>query len=78
MFKRIELRWGDDLRVDALTENLCVVASSYTEVIEPNAPDVAGLGGTHNGYFTAVAEKRNGQWQFRDAHWSEPVPPKTP
>jgi hypothetical protein len=27
-YKHIELRWGDDLRLDALTENLCVVAAS--------------------------------------------------
>lgn len=72
-FKRIELRWGDDLRVDALTENLCVMATSYTEVIELQ-PGVEGMRGTHSGYFTGVAELGNGQWQFRNAHWSMPVP----
>lgn len=76
-FKHIELRWGNDLRLDALTENLCVVAASYTEVIEPQ-PKVEGIGGTHTGYFTGLAENRNGQWQFRNAHWSEPLPAKTP
>lgn len=29
--KHIDLRWGDDLRVDPLTEDLAVVASSYEE-----------------------------------------------
>jgi hypothetical protein len=71
-FKKIELRWGDDLRLDVLTENLCVVAASYTEVIELQ-PGVAGIHGTEIGYFTGVAENRNGRWRFRDAHWSAPV-----
>ena len=68
-FKHIELRWGDDLRLDALTEKLCVVAASYTEVIELQ-PGVEGVSGAQSGYFTGLAEKQNGQWQFRDAHWS--------
>ena len=79
-YKHIELRWGDDLRLDPLTENLCVVADSYTEVIELQ-PGAAGPQGTQTGYFTGVAENRNGHWQFRDAHWSaavvpEKIPPK--
>jgi hypothetical protein len=75
MYKHIELSWGDDLRLDALTENLCVVAASYTEVIEL-APGVEGIpAGSQSGYFTGLAENRNGQWQFRDVHWSAPVLP---
>jgi hypothetical protein len=73
-YKHIELRWGDDLRLDPLTENLCVVADSYTEVVELQ-PGAAGPQGTQTGYFTGVAENRNGHWQFRDAHWSAPVVP---
>jgi hypothetical protein len=75
-YKRIELRWGDDLRLDPLTENLCVVAASYTEVIELQ-PGAEGPRGTQSGFFTGLAEHRNGQWQFRNAHWSQPVPPST-
>jgi hypothetical protein len=74
LFKHIELRWGDDLRLDVLTENLCDVAVSYTEVIDPQ-PAAESMRGTHNGYFTGLVENRNGQWQFRNAHWSESVPP---
>ena len=75
-FQHIELRWGDDLRLDVLTEDLCVVGVSYTEVIELR-PGVKGMPqGRQNGYFTGVAEKRNGQWRFRDAHWSLPVLPE--
>ena len=71
-YQHIELRWSDDLRVDVLTENLCMIASSYTEVIELR-PGVDGMQGTQNGYFTGLAEMRNGRWQFRDAHWSLPL-----
>jgi hypothetical protein len=73
-YKHIELRWGNDLRLDALTENLCNVATSYTENIELQ-PGVDGSQGTQSGYFTGVAENRSGHWQFRNAHWSVPVPP---
>ncbi|HEV2698594.1 MAG TPA: hypothetical protein VGU90_11425 [Terriglobales bacterium] len=77
-FKRIELRWGDDLRLDALTKNLCMVATSYTEVVELR-PGIQGIHGTQSGYFTGLAENHNGQWQFRDAHWSAPMlPAKVP
>jgi len=66
----IELKWGDDLRVDPLTPNLAVVAASYREV------QVHAAGNTVNddGFFTAVAEKHDGHWQFRDAHWSSITP----
>jgi len=74
-FQHIELRWGGDLRLDVLTEDLCVVGVSYTEVIELR-PGVKGMPqGTENGYFTGLAERQNGKWRFRDAHWSLPVAP---
>jgi hypothetical protein len=70
IIKQIELRWGDDLRVDPLTPDLAVVATSYTEV----QTDPKGHKVTETGFFTGVAELRGGRWQFRDAHWSAPVP----
>jgi hypothetical protein len=73
-FKHIELQWGNDLRLDVLTEKFCVVAVSYTEIIDLQ-PGVKGAQGTQTGYFTGLAENRNGQWQFRDAHWSAPLRP---
>jgi hypothetical protein len=68
--QHIELKWGDDLRVDPLTPNLAVVAASYHELQVPKS------GAPHNedGYFTGTAELRDGRWQFRNAHWSEPLP----
>jgi len=35
-FKHIELRWGNDLRLDALAENLCSVATSYPRISNCN------------------------------------------
>jgi hypothetical protein len=67
--KQINLRWGDDLRIDPLTADLAVVATSYTEVqTDPDGHQV-----TETGFFTGVAESRGGRWQFRDAHWSSSV-----
>ncbi|HEV3277287.1 MAG TPA: hypothetical protein VG860_10765 [Terriglobia bacterium] len=66
----IELKWGDDLRVDPLTADLAVVAASWHETLI----DTAGHREDDAGYFTGLAENRKGRWQFRDAHWSAPVP----
>jgi len=73
--RSIELRWGDDLRVDPLSADLAVLASSWSEL------RVAADGGrvTDRGFFTAVAERRDGRWKFRNAHWSVAAPaPKAP
>ena len=71
--KQIDLRWGDDLRVDPLTPDLAAVAMSYHEVqISPEGHRVE-----ENGFFTGIAEQRAGRWQFRNAHWSV-VPPPPP
>jgi hypothetical protein len=64
--KSIRLEWGSDLRVDPLTPKFAVVAVSFFE-------DQEQLTGRHveeRGYFTGVAEFREGRWQLRDAHWS--------
>ena len=67
--RHIELKWGDDLRVDPLTNEFAVVAVSWREI----QVDTAGHSVTETGYFTGLAEYRAGQWKFRDAHWSSPV-----
>jgi hypothetical protein len=68
---RIDLTWGDDLRVDPLTAELAVVAASWREV----QVDKAGHRIEEAGYFTGLAEYRDGRWRFRDAHWSAPISP---
>lgn len=67
--RRIELNWGDDLRVDPLTNDFAMVAVSWREV----QVDTSGHSVTEAGYFTGLAEYRDGHWQFRNAHWSAPV-----
>ncbi len=64
--KRITLRFGDDLRVDPLTRDYATVAASFTEVLT----DAADHDTPVSGYFTGLAERRDGQWVFRNAHWS--------
>ena len=66
----IQLKWGDDLRVDPLTAELAVVAVSWSEV----QLDTEGHRVDEAGYFTGLAEYREEHWQLRDAHWSAPVP----
>ncbi len=68
--KQIELRWGDDLRVDPLAPDLAVVAAPYHEV----RVNTGGQRVEEDGFFTGIAEYRDGRWQFRNAHWSLPVP----
>lgn len=67
--RHIELKWGEDLRVDPLTNEFAVVAVSWREI----QVDTSGHSVTETGYFTGLAEYREGRWQFRDAHWSSPV-----
>ena len=67
--RHIELNWGDDLRVDPLSDEFAVVAVSWREI----QVDTAGHSVSETGYFTGLAEHREGRWQFRNAHWSSPV-----
>jgi hypothetical protein len=67
--RHIELKWGDDLRVDPVTNEFAVVAVSWREI----QIDTAGHSVIETGYFTGLAEYREGRWQFRDVHWSSPV-----
>src|ERR1035438_3933842 len=52
----IELKWGDSLRIDPLTPDLAVVAAPYHEVLI----DSRGQRADSDGFFTGVAERRNG------------------
>jgi hypothetical protein len=69
--KQIELKWDDDLRVDPLAPDLAVVAAPFHE----SQVWADGRHVNESGYFTGVAQYRDARWQFRDAHWSDPVPP---
>jgi hypothetical protein len=67
--RSVELKWGDDLRVDPLAPGLAVVGATWHEV----QVDKSGRRTAEGGYFTAVLERKQGRWRFRDAHWSSPV-----
>ena len=69
----IELRWGNEVRVDPLGAGLAMVGASYTEV----RADTAGHRVDEAGFFTGLAEHRAVGWRFRDAHWSVVGPPPT-
>jgi hypothetical protein len=70
--KQIELEWsGDDLRIDPLTPEFAVVATPWRETMV----DSGGRRLDEAGFFSALAEYRDGHWRFRDAHWSSPVSP---
>jgi hypothetical protein len=69
MFKRVELKWSD-VRVDPLTISFATIGSSYHEMLTGPDDQVT----PSEGFFTALAEKRGGQWQFRNVHWSAPIP----
>jgi hypothetical protein len=43
------------------------------QLVSETQVDNAGHSCTTTGYFTALAQYREGHWQFRNAHWSEPV-----
>jgi len=66
IIKQIELRWGDDMRIDPLAADLAVVATSWHEVIV----GTSGKRMEESGFFTGTVEFRAGRWQFRNAHWS--------
>lgn len=62
----IELTWGSDLRVDPMTPGLAMLAASYREVQISKAGERREVAG----FFTGVAERQEGRWRFRNAHWS--------
>ena len=66
----VELTWGQDLRVDPLTPDLAVMAATYHEV----QVNDKGITNNETGFFTGTAERKDGQWKFRNAHWSTLAP----
>lgn len=68
--KHIELQWGHDLRIDAITPNIAAVAVSWHEV----QVDKDSREATEQGFFTGIAELKDNRWRFRSAHWSSAKP----
>ncbi|HKV80815.1 MAG TPA: hypothetical protein VJP02_21880 [Candidatus Sulfotelmatobacter sp.] len=57
------------MRTAPLTNEFAMVAVSWREI----QVDTAGHSVTETGYFTGLAEYREGRWQFGNAHLSAPV-----
>jgi hypothetical protein len=66
LIKQIDLKWGDDMRVDVLAPHMAMVGTSWRETVVRTD----GVRVDTSGYFTGLAERRGGHWQFRNAHWS--------
>lgn len=66
MIQKIELKWGEDLKIDVLAPKLAVVGTSWAE----ERDEAQGHHVKQSGYFTGVVEERYGKRVFRDAHWS--------
>jgi hypothetical protein len=64
----LELTWGE-IRVDAVTPDVAMMASPYREVIT----DTGGHVSHYDGYFTGLAVRTKTGWKLRNAHWSSPV-----
>ncbi len=64
--QHIDLKWADNLRVDALAPDLALIATPYHETIVTSS----GARVDSTGFFTGVTEFRDGRWRFRNAHWS--------
>jgi hypothetical protein len=65
----IELTWGSNVRVDPLSPDVVLIGAPYHEMR-------IGSGGERleeDGFFTGVAERHDGRWRFRNAHWSVPA-----
>ncbi|HYM62375.1 MAG TPA: hypothetical protein VEZ11_15940 [Thermoanaerobaculia bacterium] len=71
--KRIDLRWGTDLRIQPLTPALAVIAVPYYETLY----DHAGGKVDATGYFTGLVERGPDGWRIRNAHWSPLTAPGT-
>jgi|SRR5436189_198209 len=56
--KHIDLKWDEDLRIDPLTFELAVVAAPWREI----QIDSAGHRVEETGFFTGLAEFRDGRW----------------
>lgn len=71
LITRIELGWGEPLRIDPLAPGLAMLATPYHELLV----DIQGRRIEEDGFLTAIVEHRPTGWQFRNAHWSVVTPP---
>ncbi len=63
--QNIKLKWSD-VRVDALTPEIAIMAAKYHEDITDNS----GKTTPYDGYLTATVEHTFKGWEFLNVHWS--------
>lgn len=68
---KIELAWGEPLRIDPLAPGVALLAAPYHEL----RVDTLGRRVEEDGFLTAIVEHGPAGWQFRNAHWSVVAPP---
>lgn len=64
--ERIELRWGEPIRAEALTRSRALVSAAYYERIVSRS----GTTTDEEGWLTGVAEEGPEGWKFLSLHWS--------
>lgn len=79
VIERIELRWGEPIRVDPLTGTKVLLSAAYFERIVPRS----GPAIDEQGWMTGVAERGPKGWRFVNLHWSvlpshDPAAPDRP
>lgn len=64
--ERIELRWGEPIRADALTATRVLISAPYYERIVSRS----GTTTDEQGWLTGLAEEGPEGWRFLNLHWS--------
>lgn len=64
--ERIELRWGEPIRVDPQSSTRVLISAAYFERIVTRS----GVTTNEQGWMTGLAERRPEGWSFLNLHWS--------
>lgn len=64
--ERIELRWGEPIRVDLMTSTRVLISAAYYERIVRRS----GTTTDEQGWMTGLAEQGPEGWRFLNLHWS--------
>lgn len=72
--ERIELRWGEPIRVDPVTSTRVLISAAYYERIVMRS----GTTTDEQGWMTGLAEPGPEGWRFLNLHWSVVPDPKSP
>lgn len=74
VLSRLDLKWGEPMRIEPLSATVAAVAMPYHEVLV----HTSGKTVVEDGYFTGLVELGPSGWKVRNAHWSVKPPPDRP